>query len=395
MIDQFIIDGEPVLVSHRATQVPLTGSPPVGFIPTQLAQYGVHYYVLTDNNLFIDADRAVSIAAQIGDWPNDGARTGEHHVFIPGDKTVYHAHINIKPSFVIVLRERFIDFREAMEIILKNPLNAMIHHSGRLAGAFTQQGISVTDLEIDFSDSRTNPYRLRYGLNRRQLILVPAGLALLAALGIAAPALISQLTGSTSPAPADSVQPPSTGADRLSTDLMALSRMMKTNALLGLHGMRRMTVTAAARAYDIRYSGEVRPESTLGRLRNMAYVRNAEFTYAGQDWSMTNRWPRAADYRTFELPDLYHQLDLWRVSAARHNFALSFDREEILHDASRYRLNVTMQRPHPAQLTVLARDLRRLGLAGVLDNATFTTASDRAHTWTSLRFQFTVTGYKP
>ena len=401
MIDGFEVDGQYLALSHGTTQVSLPEKASLLTVAQKLSEYKLHYYTKTDDLLFMDHEAGLCLAAQIAAWTDKAPADEEYHVFVPGDNAVYYARVNINPHFVSVTTEELLDFQGALNVINQYPAQSLVHDSGQLATQFQAQEIEVEDLGLEVFEG--GKYSLAYGINQQQLML--AGVAPLVVLALwmsmgpllgmfGEPDLPAVITGP----PPEAVVLPTEAPQRLGHDLVALSEIMNVQALLVLHGMSDLTISPQEDLFSLRAAGALDPNSTIVRLHNIAMTREADFFFDGNAWTMSATHPRQTRYaspKPDELANIYVQLDKWRLTAALHNIGITLGGREELHDAVRYRLQMTMDAPHPVRLQTLIDDLERQQISGDLTQATLSPGSQGGMTWSALTLEYTITGVEP
>ena len=397
MIDQFLIDGNMILIAHRSQQISLPDEQNFTFKANQLSQYNLHHYVLTENTLFLDDDKAVSLAAQISNWPGENTASGDYNVFIPGDKTIYHALISIRPKYISIQSERFVTFEEAAGIVLKNPTNSMVNDSGALSKAFKQQNLKLTDLGFDFRESRSNPYYMRYGLNRTQLVITPLATLIVIIFLFFIPNIIKTLFNLGKPAEVSTevIPPPTEVHNRLSHDLFSIGDIMNNSAILVLYGLDQIIITPTDSYFEIHYNGQLNTDNTIGRLRQISGKRHGRLELTGNlSWNLHSEWPRKTDYDKSPPTDLYNQLDQWRLLSLRHNLPLNYTSESPLHDATNFHLTITVRNPLPHHITLLAKDIKNENLFSTLENVRLSSGFASKNTWSNIELNFIITGIK-
>ena len=399
MIDDFQVDNQNLAISHNATQVTLSENAGFTDIIAQLSAYKLRYYTRADDTLFMDEGKGVCLAAQVIAWWNQEAADEEYHVFVPGDTSVYYARVDANPHFVTVTYEHLLDFREAASIVEEHPAQCLVHDSGRLAQQFRDLNVEVSDLRLELFDGA--PHSLRYGVNRQQLVMLAALPALGLTIALTGKPLLELVFGTQEevlPVAIEQAVPilaPSVMPQRLQPDLMALGQIMNRQSLLVLHGLDSLSVTPAQDSFAINAQGSLRPESTVVRLTSIARARAAEFTFDGNNWTMSGVHPRVDQYETPAPSDIYRQLDKWRLTAALHNVSLNFSGRDTLHDAVRYNLQLAMPAPHPVSLQALINDMDRQGLSGEMSHATLTPGIPSGQVWSQLTLDYAITGVEP
>lgn len=401
MIIDFTIGGEEIALSLNAdTDQIITESPP-GLITLGklLQEKEVHHYYLTDDfKIFLDEDKGISWAAEITERFAEevGPEPGEHHVFVPGDATVYHARIIASPTTINVIREEIIGFSDALNIIASDPTACMIKRSGTLAGQFHEHQIeTLPKLPVETDPGETD-YALRYGLNQTQILAAPIGLVLALAMLFLSPFLIRTVTDWFSPAPPPPPPPtpPSISRSTLDRDLMAVSELMQRHAILNLHGLQTFDIEPDQGRFQLTARGGLTRRSTLHRLQELNLARDGRFDFDGNEWTMQFADNRYSNTPTKPPENLYNQLDHWRLTSARHNVNLTFIQQETLHDARRYTLTLGFNAPLPPQLRALATDLNSQGLYAETKTIELTPGSGGL-TWSALKFTITITGTLP
>ena len=398
MIIDFTIGGEEIPLSLNAdTDQIITDSPPgLLTLGKLLKEKEVHHYYLTDDfKIFLDEGKGISWAAEITERFAEEVRPqpGEHHVFVPGDVTVYHARIIASPTTINVTQEQIIEFSEALNIIASDPTACMIKRSGTLAGQFDEHQIeTLPNLPVETDPDETD-YLLHYGVNQSQILAAPILLALVSTTLLLTPLLVRTVTDRLSPTPPPPT-PPSISRSTVDRDLMAVSELMQRHAVLNLHGLNHFLIEPGQGRFNLTARGVLSEGSTLHRLQELNLARKGQFSFDGNQWTM-----EFTDNRYREAPprppqDLYNQLDYWRLTSARHNVNLTFMQQETLHDARRYSLALGFSAPLPPQLRTLATDLNSQGLYAETRTIELTPGSG-GQTWSTLSFTITITGTLP
>ena len=128
MIETVMIDNKPVNLSLNAESITLPdGKLPALYTAKQISRSKKRYYTQAEGFMFFDDQPGVSIAAQLVQWINTDIAAGEHHIYIPGDHAIYHAHIQVQETYVLVEREELLEFDKALGLIKSNPLQSQIH----------------------------------------------------------------------------------------------------------------------------------------------------------------------------------------------------------------------------------------------------------------------------
>jgi len=401
MIIDFTLGGEEIALSVNAeTDQIITDSPPgLLTLGKLLQEKEVHHYYLTDDfKIFLDEDKGISWAAEITERFAEEVEPepGEHHVFVPGDATVYHARIVASPTTINVIREEIIEFADALNIIASDPTACLVKRSGTLARQFDEHQIeTLPTLPVETDPDRTD-YALRYGLNQTQILAAPVLLVLALTTLFLSPFLIRTVTDWFSPAPPPPPPPtpPSISRSTLDRDLMAVSELMQRHAILNLHGLQTFDVEPGQDRFHLTARGGLTRRSTLHRLQELSLARDGRFDFDGNAWTMRFTDHRYSNTPTKPPADLYNQLDHWRLTSARHNVNLIFIQQESLHDARRYTLTLGFDAPLPPQLRALATDLNSQGLYA--DTRIIELTPGRGGlTWSALTFTITITGTLP
>ena len=401
MITDFTVGGETIALSLNADteQIITETSPGLIALGKLLREKELHHYYLTnDYKIFLDETKGVSWAAEITErWPEEyEIDPGEYLVFVPGDESVYHARITVSPSAINVAHEQILNLTDSLELINQEPTRCLTKRSGSLARQFDEHQIEMlSQLPIE-TDPDESGYHLHYGLDQLQIFMIPGLLVLAIILLVLTPALIRGVGAWLSPPapPPPPPTPPSISRSTLDRDLMSVSSLMQHHAVLVLHGLSSFKIEPGQEQFRLIAKGALGPSTTLQRLQELNLARNGTFSFERTAWTM-----QFTDHRYTEIPEkppenLYNQVDHWRLTSARHNFALAFTGEEILHDAKRYTLSLSFDSPLPPQLRALASDIHSQGLYAETKTINLAPGQD-GQTWTSLTLTMTITGTTP
>lgn len=393
-IEEFALNGENVNLSLNAEVAPTTERAGFDELLKLFNQYDKNHALRTDRFVILDNDRGISIAAQIMQWDTTGFKEGEiQNVIVPGDELVYAARARVTRHGFVVIEENIMPFNKALALITEQPTNSKVHLTGDLQPTFEQHEIGMEDLGLDLESN--TPYQLRWHPRRRTLFILPGAVFGLLAIAIAAPVIYKN----TRPAPvitdtAPVVLPPSRAEDTFSRDMLSLARLLEQQHLLVLNGLNGMTITLAEEQFELTSTGTLIPITTLARIRELAAARGTTLDYDGETWTMIHASSRYKPGTPTSPVDLYPLLDRWRVIATIHDMPMRFVSKETLHDAERFRIQITMSQPMPANLRALAADIHSQGLKARTETIALQPAhGDRwSRGWDSLTIEFTITG---
>ena len=367
---------------------------------------GYRYALATEEQLTLDENKAVSIAAQIRQWPPhahnidtdaDPDTPTDILIYVPGDDLIYCAKALINPEHGwLVNEESLLSLEHAIAHIKQNPLNCLIHNGGFLTDRLREQEITINDLALDLDMS--GEYTTRWYPSKRHLVLLPAAVLILIATIWLVPRITALLfPPPPPPEPAAVIIEPTRAHDTLARDLLAAARLMDEQALLVIHGLNNITLELNTDHIALQSTGSLTPYSTSERLRRLAAARNSPLRYDGHVWTLDHTALRYPPGDPTPPGDLLAQLDRWRLLATIHGIDLTFDEHMHLHDAEQMALSLNIPTPLPALVRALAYDVHRRGL--IAETTAITLRPNQAYDpallnnpWGSLHLEFHIIG---
>lgn len=394
MIETVMIDNKPVNLSLNAESITLPdGKLPALYTAKQISRSKKRYYTQAEGFMFFDDQPGVSIAAQLVQWINTDIAAGEHHIYIPGDHAIYHAHIQVQETYVLVEREELLEFDKALGLIKSNPLQSQIHRCGQLNHAFARHQVETTDLLFNLDGNKTNPAWLRAGYSVNQVIL-GSGAAI--GLLIAAISFVNFLQTQEQRRPADTagiqtiIVPKS--VTRTAGDIAALENALSSLAVFLAYGLKDVSISQThGTNYSVSASGDYRQSYPLGRLYQLARQVGAAITIQGQSWLLRGNLYRPPEGEETSLISLETSFQQYQRLAADAGMKLSIGgltRRRNQVDAS---ITLSMDYPNPQTIRHAAALLRENPLHGQLSQASLSVGNNAA--WQELNLSINVTGH--
>ncbi|MCY4361267.1 MAG: hypothetical protein OXE42_03630 [Gammaproteobacteria bacterium] len=393
MIETVMIDNKPVNLSLNAESITLPdGKLPAFYTAKQISRSKKRYYTQAEGFMFFDDQPGVSIAAQLVQWINTDIATGEHHIYIPGDHTIYHAHIQVQETYVLVEREELLEFDKTLSLIKSNPLQSQIHRCGQLNHAFAQHQVETTDLLFNLDGNNTNPAWLRAGYSANQVILAGG-----AAVGL----LVAAVSYANFLQTPEQHRPDTTGIQtivipksttRIATDVAALENLLGSLEVFLAYGLKDVSISRTQGTnYSVSAGGDYRQSYPLSRLYQLARQVDAAITIQGQSWLLRGNLYRPSEGEETPLIPLETSFQQYQQLAARAGMKLSIG--GLTRHRNRVAAGITLSMDYPSPQTIrhAAALLRENPLHGQLSQARLSIGNNAA--WQELILSINVTGH--
>ena len=394
MIETVMIDNKPVNLSLNAESITLPdGKLPAFYTAKQISRSKKRYYTQAEGFMFFDDQPGVSIAAQLVQWINTDIAGGEHHIYIPGDHTIYHAHIRVQETYVLVEREELLEFDKALSLIKSNPLQSQIHRCGQLNHAFARHQVETTDLLFNLDGNKTNPAWLRAGYSVNQVVLYSGG-----AIGllVAAIGFVNFLQTQEQRRPAETagiqtvIAPKS--VTRTATDIAALENALSSLAVFLAYGLKEVSISQTQGTnYSVSASGDYRQSYPLGRLYQLARQMDAAITIQGQSWLLRGNLYRPPEGEETQLIPLETSFQQYQRLAVGAGMKLSIGGLTRHNNQVAAGITLSMDYPGPQTIRHAAALLRENPLHGQLSQASLSIGNNAA--WQELNLSINVTGH--